>query len=108
MSLADAILRGGQNTPITPQQAAEIHPFPAAQSDGLATPPPAVPETPGERHVQIASTLAFDPNAGADTKTADAAVAPVQPVAAAPPPQATHKGGPFAAIGRFFKHLFVR
>jgi len=110
MSLAEAVLRGGQTgTPITPQQAAEIHPFPVAQSDGLAAPPPAVPETPGERHVQVASTLVFDPNAPSDAKPADTAAAPAEPVAAAPPPaKVQHKGGPFAAIGRFFKHLFVR
>jgi hypothetical protein len=107
MSLADAMLRGGQNTTITPQQAAEIHPFPAAQSDGLAAPPPAVPETPGERHVQVASTLIFDPNAPTDAKATITAGAPARSVAP-PPPKATHKGGPFAAIGRFFKHLFVR
>jgi len=107
MSLADAMLRGGQTaTSITPQQAAEIHPFPAAQSDGLAAPPPAVPETPGERHVQVASTLTFDPNAPADGKQVQAASVPQAP----PPsrPAAKHRGGPFAAVGRFFKRLFVR
>jgi hypothetical protein len=104
VSLAEALVRGGQNTPVTPQQAAELHPFPAAQSDGLAAPAPAVPETPGERHVQVASTLAFDPNAPGD---AQIAAAPAEPVAPAPP-KAKPKGGPFGAVGRFFKHLFAR
>jgi len=105
MSLADALLRGGQNTPITPEQSAAIHPFPTAQSDGLAAPPPAAPETPGERHVQVASTIAFDPTGGEGAATE--VPAPVV-AAAAPPPPPQQKHNPFAAIGRFFKRLFVR
>jgi hypothetical protein len=106
LSLADAILRGGQNTPLTPQQAAAIHPFPAAESDGLAAPPPAEPETPGERHVQVATTLVFDPSGSSDSATAEAPPAPVAP----PPAPAVEKRkvNPFVAIGRFFRHLFVR
>jgi len=88
--------RGG---PITPQQAAAIHPFPTAESDGLAAPAAGVPETPGERHVQVATTLAYDP-------TAPDATSHVEP--AIPPPTAKKKGGPLAAIGRFFKRLFAR
>jgi hypothetical protein len=107
VSLAEAVLRGGQTTPVTPEQAAAIHPFPTAQSDGLAAPPPGVPETPGERHVQVATTLAFDPTAGEGAIPAGAA--PVVAIASPPsPPLVKQKHGPFAAIGRFFKHLFVR
>jgi hypothetical protein len=107
MSLAEAVLRGGQTTPVTPQQAAELHPFPTAQSDGLAAPEPGTPETPGERHVQVASTIAFDPGAPADDGKHDQ-VAPTPATPAPPtPPPAKHKG-PFAAIARFFKKLFVR
>lgn len=107
MSLADALLRGGQSTTITPEQSAAIHPFPTAQSDGLAAPPPAVPETPGERHVQVATTLAFDPSAG--EAATSSAPAPVVAVAPPPPPLPVKKShNPFAAIGRFFKRLFVR
>jgi hypothetical protein len=105
MSLADAALRGGQKTPVTPQQSAALHPFPAAQSDGLAAPPPATPETPGERHVQVATTLAFDPTVEAAKPEESSAVAAAQPEPA--PPPARHRGGPFAAIGRFFKRLFA-
>ena len=107
MSLADAILHGGQNAPVTPEQSAAIHPFPTAQSDGLAAPPPGVPETPGERHVQVATTLAFDPSPGEGTTTD--VVAPVIAVAQpAPPPAARKRHNPFASIGRFFKWVFVR
>jgi hypothetical protein len=107
MSLADALLSGGHNTTITPEQSAAIHPFPTAQSDGLAAPPPGVPEAPGERHVQVASTIAFDPSAGeAATSSTPAPVVAVAPPL--PPPPAKKNHNPFAAIGRFFKHLFVR
>jgi hypothetical protein len=106
MSLADALLRGGQNTPVTPQQAAALHPFPTAQSDGLAAPPPAVPETPGERHVQVATTLVYNPDPTASSKAEPPVVAAVAPPAPPAPPK--RRGGPFAAIGRFFKRLFVR
>ena len=92
MSLAQAMKHGGA---ISPQQAAAIHPFPTAQSDGLAAPAPGAPETPGERHVQVGTTLAFDP------ATADSS-RPVEPV------QVKKKRGPLAAIGRFFKRLFAR
>ena len=108
MSLADALLRGGQSGTITPEQSAAIHPFPAAQSDGLAAPPPAAPETPGERHVQVASTLTFDPTGGegaaAEPSAPVLAIAPPPP----PPPATKQSHNPFAVIGRFFKRLFVR
>lgn len=109
-SLADAILTGGQTTPVTPQQAAAIHPFPTAQSDGLATPPAAEPETPGERHVQVASTLAFDPAGTIDKQPEAGAITAIAPTPAPAPPmvETKHKSNPLAAIGRFFKRLFVR
>ncbi len=109
-SLADAILRGGQTAPVTPQQAAAIHPFPTAQSDGLAAPPQAEPETPGERHVQVASTLAFDPTGTIDKPPGDATIPPIAPTPAPTPAvaEAPHKTNPFAAIGGFFRRLFVR
>ncbi len=106
MSLADAALRGGQSTPVTPTQAAVAHPFPEAVSEGLAKPDPGPPETPGVTHTQMTTTMRYDPNAGtADGKDAGAAApAPVAQAATQPP----QKHGPFAAIGRFFKRIFVR
>jgi hypothetical protein len=111
--LAEALLRGGPGT-VTPAQAAAAHPFPTAQSDGLATPAPATPETPGERHVQVSGTLRFDPDAPA--KAADAqptaalpptlSPAPAAVAQSAPQPQPSHN--PFVAVGHFFKRLFVR
>ena len=108
MSLADAALRGGQSSPVTPKQAAVEHPFPEAVSEGLAAPPVGQPETPGERHVQVTSTLKFDPTAtAADKESTTVAVVPVAP-APAPTAVPQQKHGPFGAIGRFFKRIFVR
>jgi hypothetical protein len=110
MSLADALLSGGRTEQRTPaQQAAAEHPFPEAVSEGLAAPaPPSTPEAPGEPHVQVSTALQFDPSGGSTEKTAEAPAA----VAAAPAPAAPaapeQKPGAFAAIGRFFKRIFVR
>ena len=111
--IADALLNGGRGK-ITPQQAEAAHPFPAAESDGLAAPAPAAAETPGSTHVQIATTLTFDPSAAA-------AVAPTPSAAAATPattvpagvaepaPAPAHeKTRPLHGIGRFFKRIFAR
>jgi len=95
MSLAQAMKHGG---PISPEQAAAIHPFPTAQSDGLAQPAPGTPEAPGERHVQVAASIAFDPKDAEAAKRSDSGAAASQ---------AKRKRGPFAAIGRFFKRLFA-
>ena len=105
MSLADAALRGG---PVSPSQAAAAHPFPEAVSEGLAKPDPPSPETPGVTHTDMTTTMRYDPNAGTgDTKDGNPLTS--APVAAAQaPPQPPQKHGPFAAIGRFFKRIFVR
>jgi hypothetical protein len=106
LSIADAVLSGGQTTPgtaVTPQASAAAHPFPEAVSEGLAapaTPPPAVV---GERHVQVASTLSFDPNG-----PAAAAPVPVPPATPPAPPARLQSSNPFVAIGHFFKRIFVR
>jgi hypothetical protein len=106
MSLADAALRGGQSGPVTPAQSAAAHPFPEAVSEGLAKPDPVPPETPGVTHTAMTTTMRYDPNAGtSDAKVAGtAASAPVAQAATQP----AQKHGPFAAIGRFFKRIFVR
>ncbi len=95
VAIADAVLTGG-GAKMTPKQAEAAHPFPAAVSDGLAAPGPAPAETPaGGTHVQVAATLTFDAQkeaeAGPDGETLP-----------------KRKGGPFRAVGRFFKHVFVR
>jgi hypothetical protein len=108
ISLADAALRGGQSTPVTPAQSAAAHPFPEAVSEGLARPDPGPPPTPGVTHTEMTTTMRYDPNAGtADGAVAGAAAPAPVAVAQAPAPPA-EKHGPLAAIGRFFKRIFVR
>ncbi len=102
--LAEAILHGN-DAHVTPQQAAAANPFPAAQSEGLA-PAPALPSDKlGETHSQVAATIAYNPAVAGppQTTTADA---PTQPAPA--PVQTPSQGGPFRAVGRFFKRIFVR
>ena len=108
--LAEAMLHGGSGS-VTPTQAQAAHPFPAAQSEGLAAPAPEPAEAPGVIHTQVATTIMFDP-----VKDGDAAKAPPPiestplPVAvqSEPPVQSRRKGGPIRAVGRFFKRIFAR
>lgn len=78
-------------------QAAELHPFPTAVSQGLA-PPPEVPQAaPGVTHTQIAATLVYSGDGpgngvGGAGKKSSAAAAP--------------RPGFFHSVGRFFKKLF--
>jgi hypothetical protein len=104
VSLADAALAGGAHKgPVTPQQAAAAHPFPAAVSEGLASPPPPPAEAPGVTHVQVATTLEYDPNAAKPAE--NAGVNQDEAPAAQPAPATKSSGGP---LGAFFKRLFVR
>ncbi len=110
MSLADALLSGGKSkTMTTAEKAAAEHPFPEAVSEGLAAPtPPVTPETPGEPHVQVSTALQFDPAGGPTEKTADVPTPVAVTAAPVAPPAPEQKPGAFAAIGRFFKRIFVR
>lgn len=106
VSIAEAVLSA--KGPVTPTQAAVAHPFPAAQSEGLAEPEPVAPETPsGGTHVQVGATLAYDPTAPktAELDSAGAAASTVEPASAVEPP--VHHN-PFSAVGNFFRRLFVR
>ena len=119
--LAEAVLRGGANAPpVTPAQAAAANPFPAAVSEGLAPPTPLPAETPGVTHVQVSTSLTYDPAHPAPTSPDPTNPDPTNPdptpptpipaVAALPPPAPppAPKPGPFTAIGHFFKRIFVR
>ena len=109
--LAEAALRGGANAPkVTPAQAAAANPFPAAVSEGLAPPTPLPAETPGVTHVQVSSTLTYDPSKAqpaADSSDTPAAGTPSTP-APARAPAIEPSSNPFTAVGHFFKRLFVR
>ncbi len=106
VSIAEAMLYGGGKK-TAPKDAQAVHPFPAAVSEGLAPPTPVAPEAPaGGTHVQVAAALTYDPTAPktSGSETAETAATP----SAAVQPQPTRKHGPFSAIGRFFKRMFVR
>lgn len=60
VSIAEAML--ASHGTMTPEAARAVHPFPAAVSSGLAPPTPAPPEA-GGTHVQVATTLSYDPSA---------------------------------------------
>ncbi|ADW70061.1 hypothetical protein [Granulicella tundricola] len=114
ISLAEAAVRRGSSKPVTAKQAAKEHPFPAAVSEGLAPPSPLPPEDPKTTHVQVATTLSYDP--AADQKPAPAATGTVPPevtLATAPalnppPPPKVEGHGVMHSIGSFFKRIFVR
>ena len=111
--LAEAMLHGGSGS-VTPKQAEEAHPFPAAQSEGLAAAAPLPAEAPGVVHAQVSTTLAFDPTAAksaADTTPAEPATpSPHSMTQPFPVAQRQHSAAaaPFRAVGRFFKRIFVR
>jgi hypothetical protein len=110
MSLADAVLNGHPGSPAKPESA---NPFPLAQSEGLGPvpAPPAEPEKPGETHVQVATTLSYDPSAPSAPSASPATPATVsspEPAVTPAAEPAKASGGPLAAIGRFFRRLFVR
>ena len=97
VSLADAAVRGGT--------------FPAAVSQGLATPTPIPQDKPGDTQVQVSATLTYDPA----NPAADAPAPPTGDLLQPPmlahrqtAPDAPPKKDPVHAIGRFFKKLFVR
>jgi hypothetical protein len=106
-SLADAALAGGANgQPMTPaEKSAAEHPFPAAVSEGLVPPSPAPAQAPNVTHVTVAATLGYDADAPSQPASAAATPMPASEPAASP---AKQTGGPFGAIGRFFKRLFAR
>ena len=109
VSIAEAVLSA--KGPVTPKQVEAAHPFPVAQSEGLAEPEPVAPETPsGGTHVQVGATLAYDPTAPKTaepdgTGAAALATPPVQPPPAA---AATAHHNAFSAVGHFLRQLFVR
>ena len=115
--------------------AAEQHPFPAAQSAGLApaSGPPQAP--PGQVHAQVSTTLSYGgelpaasagdgsaassapPGSVPPSSQANPAIAPTTPeitpptstaakAEAPPPPPAPPPADVFHAIGRFFRKLF--
>lgn len=86
--------------PATAAQAAAAHPFPQAESEGLAAPPePSNEATPGTASSQVTTSFSYGEGQGRPPSVADAP-APAQPQAQ------PEQGGFFHALGRFFHHLF--
>lgn len=137
ISVAEAGVSGATiaapGSAVAAKAAAEQHPFPAAQSAGLApvSGPPQAPA--GAVHAQVATTLTYGASEGApgaanDGSSANAAGAeatnsavasngaPAESASATnavagraeapPPPPAPPPGDVFHSIGRFFKRLF--
>lgn len=109
---AAAALTAEQRAKMTPQQiAAAEHPFPEAQSQGLApTPMHPAPPPPGQTQTQIAETLVYGHKPAAEAAPAATAAAGSPSGTGtdnAPPPPAPPKPHDvFHAIGRFFHRLF--
>jgi hypothetical protein len=99
-----------------PAAAAAEHPFPAAASEGLAPElPPANSGPAGEKHTQVAATLAYGPGAGPPPSTGPVAGGAATGAGAAngagsgsaEPPKTPPGAHDIAhAIGRFFHRLF--
>ena len=104
------VLPSDPNAPMTAAQSAAAHPFPAAVSEGLAQPSALPPDQPGQTHVQVATTLGYDPatphpageNADVPEPRAQA------PASVVPVADTKQGGGFFHSIGHLFKRLFVR
>jgi hypothetical protein len=117
MTVADALLNASNaGTPGDAKTAAELHPFPAAISAGLAPAP--IPEAPtGALHEQVSATLnsgdspdsttepPATPEAKSTTTTATA-TAPQNPTATSAPVATPPHHGFAHAIGRFFRKIF--
>jgi hypothetical protein len=113
VSIAEALLAA--HGTMTPAAAKAVHPFPTAISSGLAEPAPTPAESDGT-HVQVATTLKYDPSApqasapdaDADAESGLAAATPSAERVPAVTALQSPKKNPFRAIGHFFKRIFVR
>lgn len=101
--------------PVSPSQAAATHPFPAAESEGLSSEPPAANEAPvGTASSQVSATFTYgegqgpppsvgpEPASGIAGVTGAGSRVPTQPA----PAEALTGHGIFKKISRFFHHLF--
>ena len=100
--------------PATPAQAAEAaHPFPQAESEGLAPAVPAANEAPaGTAGSQVTTTFSYGegqgppPSVGAEPSTGSSAPASAAPQSTSAAEKSSSEGGLIHAIGRFFHRLF--
>lgn len=96
---------GGKLTPA--EAAAAAHPFPEAQSQGLAPTPEVANAAPtGTASSQVTTTFSYGEGQGRPPSVGDTPASGATGVAGAAP--ATQQGGFFHAIGHFFRRLFGR
>ena len=109
---APPLVAAAPGSPTTPAIAAAEHPFPAAVSQGLAPPPPAINNSSpvGEKHTQISATLAYGANqpdsTAVPTPPSPSPASSATPVSATPPPSPPGTHDLIHSIGHFFHKLF--
>lgn len=110
-TVAPKIVAGKPGQPASATQAAAAHPFPEAQSEGLApTAEPTNAAPPGTPSSQVSTTFSYGENEGrppsvGDTPTA-AAATPASTSTATQAGNAKEHGGFFHALGHFFQRIF--
>jgi hypothetical protein len=117
MTVADALVNSGSGAAADTsagKTAAELHPFPAAVSAGLASPAPAPQAPAGVVHSQVSATLSSDggPDSVAPATPAETTAVPTSSAgtavgaAASSQPAPQKQKGVFHAVGRFFRRIF--
>ncbi len=104
--MAPRVLAAKPGQPASPDQAAAAHPFPQAQSEGLAQPSAAANEAPvGTASSQVSTSFSYGENQGRPPSVGDP---PATGATGATSTTASRKenGGFFHAIGHFFHRVF--
>ena len=104
MSLAEASLTPANDKAST--DAVMTHPFPAAESAGLAPTPEVQQAEAGVSHTQVSTTLSFDGTNAQAASSSLPALSPAPLPAPLPAPAPTKKQGFAHALGHFFKRIF--
>ncbi len=104
--VAPKMLAGKPGQPASAVQAAAAHPFPQAQSEGLAQPSATTNEAPvGTASSQVATTFSYGENQGRPPSVGDAPATGATGGTATPAAR-KRQGGFFHAIGHFFHRMF--
>ena len=111
VSIAEAMLNGN-GAPSTKRAEAD-HPFPVAASAGMTVKgeggEPTPTDAPDATHVQVATTLTYDPTAPPEAMDTAATAGSGSSSSDSADAAASKKGkGGMHAVGRFFKRIFVR
>lgn len=105
--IAPKVLASTPGQPATAAQAAAAHPFPEAQSQGLAPATDAANEAPvGTASSQVSTTFSYGEGEGRPPSAGETPAAATTPGPAAATTPSAEQGGFFHSIGRFFHRLF--